>query len=117
MSVALSAALAVWLMFIYRRTEEDVLSGMASAFFWLLCAGASYVYSAGSVADIYFYFFLASIGMMFAMLLEVLAFSPGRKRAKESKDIKEPEKKEEDISENRMDKIRRERGLRPLNRK
>jgi hypothetical protein len=112
MAEVIAGFLAICLMAMHKAFNDDPLSGMASALFWMVFAGACFIVSAGDVSDIFFYLFLAGIGMIFAMLLEVLVFSPSRQKKKENIEDKTVE-----VTENRLgfaDRTRQKLGLRKL---
>lgn len=113
MSVALSAALAAWLLYLYRKSEDDPLLGMASIIFWLVCAGASYVVSGGLPTDIYFYFFWAAVGMFLALLIDLLHFAPERKRKGQENEEEEEKPKNNNPT---SDEWREAHHMRRLNR-
>ena len=82
MAMAIGGILAI-LFFFAHKQYKDVLSGMASALFWLVFAGGAFTVSGADVTSIYFYLFFAGMGMTLATLVATLNFHPTQEQKKE----------------------------------
>lgn len=109
-ALGISGLIALVLLFMHRHFTKvsgssDVFSGIASAMFWLLFAGAGWFVSSGDATNIYFYCFLFGIGMMVATLVATLAWKPTQETNQEKK---------EEQSGTYLENLRKRMGHRPL---
>lgn len=114
MAIAIMATLGILFLVIYKHWEDDPMPGVASALCFLIFGAANFAVSGDDLTSIYFYLFLFGIGLFFAMLLEILVFSP--RRASNKQKLQDNKDEKVDLSLSRMDNKRLKKGWHLLNR-